>query len=119
MVKRKFKSASTQGHSKSKEICVTPSLTVPDQTLTVRELLNRSAMGMSDDYELDYDYSMDDDDLRGIDPADMFYMAQQSSDLVKKETAKKQKADKAKAEKKLKEDAIEEYKRSIENPPNE
>lgn len=58
-------------------------------------------MGMSDDYELDYDYSMDDDDLRGIDPADMFYMAQQSSDLVKKETAKNKKPIRQKRRKNL------------------
>jgi hypothetical protein len=117
MLIRKFKSASNAGHSKNKEKCLTKSETTPDQTLTVRELLRRSALGMADDYELDGDYSMDDDDLRGTDPADMFYMAQQSSDLVKKETAKQQKAEKAKADKKLKDEAIEEYKRSQQQPP--
>lgn len=116
MLKRKFKSASTQGHSKNKEKCFTKSETTPDQTLTVRELMTRSAMGMYDNHELGYDYSMDEDDLRGIDPADMFYMAQESSDLVKKENSRKQKAEKDKADKKLKDDAIAEYKKSLESP---
>ena len=111
-MKRKFKSASTQGHSKQKEVCKTKSLTVPDQTLTVRELLSRSAMGMLDDYQLDYDYSMDDDDFRGLDPVEMFNMSQDSAELVKRETAKREKAEKMKADKKLKDEIIEEYKKS-------
>lgn len=111
---RKFRLASLHGNSKLKEVCKTKSLTIPDQSLTVRELMQRHAQGTLDDLHLEDYYSMDEEDFRGIDPVDMYNMATEASDLLKKDSEKREKAKADKLRKKQDDEAVEAYKKSLE-----
>lgn len=114
-MKRTFKKQSVSGSSNLTETCKTKSLTVPDQTLTIRELLMRSANGLYDDMMHDDYYNEDDDDYRGLDPSEMYYMAKQAGDVVVKDNDRKTKAKAKEEREKLKQEAIEEYKKSLED----
>ena len=115
---RKFRKQSTSGNSKVLEVCKTKSETTPDMSLTVREIMIKYASGTINDLALDYDYSEDDEDFRGLDPAEIHMMAQESGLIVKKAKDDKEKAETAKRKKAEKEAIIAEYQKTL-NQPNE
>lgn len=103
---KKFKHIAHQGNSKDTENIKGISMTVPDQSLTVREIMQKYVNGTLNDISTEGNYTEDDDDLRHLDMSDIHDMAVNSSTLIK-ESVRKSKISKLK----LKED--EEVKRRV------
>lgn len=114
---RKFRKINVSGNSKVKERCTTTSLTIPDQTLTIREIMQRFVSGTLAPIELDYDYNEDSDDFRGIDPADVFNQvtdAKSTLDYLKdKDNKRKEKADRLKLETEIREKILKEQENGV------
>jgi len=110
---RKYQTQSVAGNSHLREICKTKGQTVPDQTLTVREILYKYANGTLNDLQEDYDYSGDDEDYRGLDPSEMHAMATESSKVIKDQDERK----KRKAKKDYDQSVIDKY--IADNPKSE
>lgn len=65
---KKYRKPQTIGASTVMEINTLPSETVPDQAMSIREIMTKFVQGTLDDVENDYyDYSEDLPDLRGLD----------------------------------------------------
>lgn len=64
---RTYRNSTTQGNCTIKECNNLPSLTVPDQSFTVREILEKFANGTLSDVAIQPSYSEDLPDLRGLD----------------------------------------------------
>ena len=103
---KKFKHIAHQGNSKDTENIKGISMTVPDQSLTVREIMQKYVNGTLNDISTEGNYTKDDEDLRHLDMSDIHDMAVNSSTLIK-ESVRKSKISKLK----LKED--EEGKRRV------
>lgn len=97
---KKFKHVAHQGNSRDTEDIKGISMTVPDQSLTVREIMSKYVNGTLNDISSEGNYTEDDEDLRYLDMADIHDMAVNSSSLIK-ESVRKSKSMK----KKLKEDS--------------
>lgn len=83
-LKRKFRSSVTAGNSTDKEKNTLPSETVPDQGLTVRQIITKYAQGTISDIMIkDVEYSEDMPDLRGLDIATLKEMKAEASQDVK------------------------------------
>lgn len=108
-MKRKFIKNSVAGNSRHTETIKTKSLTVPDQSLSVRTILQKFANNTLNDIGQDEYYSDDDDDIRGYDPAEMLEMAKNASGVVKKETDRQEKARKEREAQALKKKHREEF----------
>lgn len=68
-IARHYRSATSAGNTQQKERFVKPSLTVPDENMSVRTILERYASGTLNDVALSrqMDYTQDLPDLRGLD----------------------------------------------------
>ena len=99
---RIFRKVTNAGNSKHKEVCLTISQTVPDQTMSIREIMRRFASGTLDNIELPYDYNEDDEDFRGLDPADIYNEVQRGNEVAQeiesRRSKKKADADRQKLE---------------------
>lgn len=82
MTKRKFRSSQTQGNFPIKEINSLPSETIPDQSMSVQEILLRFASGTLPDIVREQNYSEDMPDLRGLDISEIYNLKQQASDDI-------------------------------------
>lgn len=86
---RKFKSSAEAGNTTTPEVNLMISMTVPDQSLSIREILKRYASGtISDIAHKNVIYSEDMPDLRGLDISELYEMrheAQQDIDLIQNE----------------------------------
>ena len=105
---KKYKHVAQQGNSKDTEDIKGISMTVPDQSLTVREIMQKYVNGTLNDISTEGNYTEDDDDLRHLDMSDIHDMAINSSNVIK-ESVRKSKMSKLK----LKKDEEVETERSI------
>lgn len=80
--KRKFKNANQAGHSPEKEKNFLPSETVPDQTMSVRDIIRRFASGTVNDVSREPQFTEDMPDLRGYDISQLHDMRLQAKDDV-------------------------------------
>lgn len=99
---RKFRKVNNQGNSPLKESCLTISETTPDMTLTVREIMKMYVNNTLGDIAHELDYNEDDDDLRGLDPADVYYMAQEANKTILEQQERKTRKKKLDEKEKLK-----------------
>ncbi len=82
MKQRTFKSSANCGFSEGENIR-TISLTVPNQTMSLRELLTRFANGTIDDVAQDLVYNEDHPDLRGLDISELYEMKAENARYIK------------------------------------
>ena len=92
---KKFKHVAEQLGGQCKEEVKGISMTVPDQSLTVREIMQKYVNGTLNDISTEGNYTEDDDDLRHLDMSDIHDMALNSSSVIK-ESVRKSKARKQK-----------------------
>jgi hypothetical protein len=92
---RKFKSSVTEGNSPDKEKNYGNSITVPDQSYTVREILTKFASGTLSDVYMEPEFSEDLPDLRGLDITEIHELKKAQKEEVEKldKKAKKIKED--------------------------
>lgn len=95
---RTYESSSQAGYSPDVEINNQPSLTVPDQSYSVREIMQKFAQGTLPDIYKEPEFSEDLPDLRGLDISEIFDMKQTVKDEIK---TKKQKYEDLETQKKL------------------
>ena len=85
-IMRKFKNAAKLTSSADMEVNTQVSCTVPDQSLSIREILIRYANGTISDISLNNElvYSEDMPDLRGIDISELQQLKKRSSSRCKR-----------------------------------
>jgi len=94
--KKRYKKVSTMKPSKNKEKNFLPSETVPDQSLSVREIMQKFASGTLGDLTRELEFTEDLPDLRGLDISQVHAMR----DAGRKDYAQmKESVEKAKANK--------------------
>lgn len=103
---RTYKSSAIAGNSPDKELNYGISQTVPDQSLTVREILTKFANGTLPDIYEEPEFTEDLPDLRGLDISQVHEMNRENKQKIEEldKTDKKEKAEKARI-KKEKDDA--------------
>ena len=102
---RKFKNAANLTSSEDMEVNTQVSCTVPDQSLSIREILIRYANGTISDISLNNElvYSEDMPDLRGIDISELQQLKKEAqadvkdiqAELNRRKAAQKEERDKA------------------------
>lgn len=75
---RTYRNSATAGNSTDIEYNFLPSETVPDQSMTVRTILERFASGTLSDIGNAPEYSEDNPDLRGLDISQLHDMRKQA-----------------------------------------
>lgn len=80
---RKFKIASKAGNSKQTESNKGKSETVPDQSMTIRDIINKYASGVLPDFSHELEYSEDMPDLRGMDISELHNMKREVKQELK------------------------------------
>lgn len=103
---KQYRTINQSGFSPDKEKIRTKSETVPDMALSVREILLKYANGTLGDLSDEYEYSGDDDDLRGLDPAELHAMATEASNTLKEQDERQSRKRKSDERKKLKDELI-------------
>lgn len=101
MVKQKKYRCVWDTHVPDKEKNTLPSLTVPDEGLTVRQILNRYANGTIPDLSSDQNYTEDANDLRFLDMSELLEIRKQTNLQINK--LRKKEADEESERKKLEE----------------
>lgn len=81
------------------EVNKSPSLTVPDDTLTIRQIIDRYTKGLSAPIMFDKVYSEDNPDIRGLDIVELKQLAEENQSVINKhlenQRIAKQKAEQA------------------------
>jgi hypothetical protein len=110
---RRYRSALTAGNDANGETSKLPSMTVPDQSLTVRQILQRFANGTLGDISMNEPfYSEDLPDLRGMDMVQLNDMKREANqDILDIKAELKRRED----EKKAKDKKDEEPSKTIES----
>lgn len=83
MKKRTFKKVWLSGNSLDKEVNTLPSETVPNQALSMREILHRFASGLAPDVQRPTEFSDDMPDLRFFDISELHDMQKAARQDVK------------------------------------
>lgn len=78
MIKRKFRKQQTAGNFPKMETTTLKSETIPDQSMSIREIMTRFANGTLDDISTDYPYTEDLPDIRGLDIVERDQMLSQA-----------------------------------------
>lgn len=93
---RTYQKSAEAGNSPDKELNLLPSDTVPDQSMSVRTILERFANGTLGDMGNLPEFSEDNEDLRGLDISTRFDMEKEAkrnaieiAELVKQEAQEK------------------------------
>lgn len=66
------------------EVNKSPSLTVPDDTLSIREIIERYTKGLSAPIMFEKVYSEDNPDIRGLDLVELKELAEENRDIINK-----------------------------------
>lgn len=82
-MKRTFKNSANIGESKIKESNFGESQTVPDQSLTIRQILQRSVNGTLGNIAQDVEFSEDNFDLRGLDIVELMELRRDTNQRIK------------------------------------
>ncbi|WP_373755077.1 hypothetical protein [Jeotgalibaca porci] len=77
---RKYRNSTDQGNYPIKEENHLPSMTVPDQAMSIEEILVRFASGTLPDVMHNIEYSDDMPDLRGLDISELMDMKKQAQE---------------------------------------
>lgn len=80
--KRKFRNVVTAGNSPDRENNYGVSETVPDQSLTVREIITRFASGTLPDIMKNVEYTEDLPDLRGLDISEIHDLKKENAQYI-------------------------------------
>lgn len=83
IMKRTFRISSKAGNSSDVEINIGVSMTVPDQSMTIRDIIDKFAHGVVPDLSRDLEYSEDMPDLRGMDISELHEMRKQVKQDIK------------------------------------
>lgn len=80
---RKFRISSKAGNSKQTESNTGKSETVPDQSMTIRDIIDKYAHGVLPDFSQELEYSEDMPDLRGMDISELHNMRREVKQEIK------------------------------------
>jgi hypothetical protein len=80
---RKFKISSKAGNSKPTESNKGKSETVPDQSMSIREIIDKFAHGVLPDFSHELEYSEDMPDLRGMDISELHNLKREVKQEIK------------------------------------
>lgn len=80
---RKFKIASKAGNSKPTESNKGKSMTVPDQSMSIRDIIDKFAHGVLPDFSHELEYSEEMPDLRGMDLSELHQMRKEVKQEIK------------------------------------